>query len=106
MPSAWLRRNVFHPCEGGPLLRAIYLATLVWPISIPSLRSSPWILGAPHNGLAMLISRINRRISNSTVGLPQQRRDFLRQYDLKPARCQRMTVSGLTIVNASIVLGT
>src|ERR1700732_1831287 len=67
MPSAWLRRNVFHPCEGGPLLRAMYLATLVWPTSIPSLRSSPWILGAPHNGLAMLISRISRRISNSTV---------------------------------------
>src|SRR5215471_4287429 len=53
MPSAWLRRNVFHPCEGGPLLRTIYLATLVSPISMPSLRSSPWILGAPHNGLAM-----------------------------------------------------
>jgi hypothetical protein len=27
MPSAWLRRNVFHPCERGPLLRAKYLAT-------------------------------------------------------------------------------
>ena len=26
---------------------AIYLSTLVWPISMPSLRSSPWILGAP-----------------------------------------------------------
>src|SRR5215467_7890068 len=72
MPSAWLRRNVFHPCEGGPLLRTIYLATLVWPISMPSLRSSPWILGAPHNGLAMLISRISQRISNSTVGRPQR----------------------------------
>src|SRR6201981_491009 len=47
MPSAWLRRNVFHPCEGGPLLGAIYLATLVWPTSMPSLRSSPWILGGP-----------------------------------------------------------
>ena len=21
MPAEWLRRNVFHPCEGGPLLR-------------------------------------------------------------------------------------
>jgi hypothetical protein len=29
------------------------LATLVWPISMPSLRNSPWILGTPHNGLAM-----------------------------------------------------
>jgi hypothetical protein len=42
-------RNVFRPCEGEPLLRAIYLATLAWPISMPNLRSSPWILGAPHN---------------------------------------------------------
>jgi hypothetical protein len=72
MPSAWLRRNVFHPCEGGPLLRAIYLATLVWPISMPNFTSSPRILGAPHNGLAMLISRISRRISNGTVGRPQR----------------------------------
>ena len=47
MPSAWLRRNVFHPCDGGALLRAIYLATLVWPISIPSLRSSPYSRRSP-----------------------------------------------------------
>src|SRR5215831_1876458 len=103
MPSAWLRRNVFHRCEGGPLIRAIYLATLVWPISMPSLRSSPWILGAPHNGLAMLISRISRRISNSTVGRPQRFRDFQR---LLTPRCtkggcklddrQRMPGAGLS----------
>ena len=49
MPSAWFRRNVFHPCEGGPLLRANYLATLIRPMSMPSLRSSI-DLGAPHNG--------------------------------------------------------
>ena len=89
-----------------PLLRAIYLATLAWPISTPSLRSSPWIFGAPHNGLAMLISRISRRVSNGTVGRLQRFRDFLHQYDLKPARCQRMTVSGLTIINALMVFGT
>src|SRR6185503_8428885 len=106
IPSAWLRRNVFHPCEGGPLLRAIYLATLVWPTSMPSLRSSPWILGAPHNGLAMLISRISRRISDDTVGRPQRCRDFQRQYHLKPVRCQRMMVSGFTIVSALMVFGT
>src|ERR1700704_1685092 len=35
----------------------MYLATLVYPISMPSLSSSPWIRGAPHRGLAMLISR-------------------------------------------------
>src|ERR1700757_4326322 len=61
---------------------------------MPSLRSSPWILGAPHNGLTMLISRISRRISTGTVGRPLRRRDFQRQYSLKPARCQRITVSG------------
>jgi hypothetical protein len=86
-------------------LRAIYLATLVWPTSMPSLRSSPWILGAPHNRLAMLISRISRRISRDTVGRPQRRRDFQRQYDLKPARCQRITVAGRTIASASYSLG-
>src|SRR3984893_15292418 len=105
MPAAWLRRNVFHPCEGGALHRAIYLATLVWPTSTPSLRSSPWMRGAPHNGLATLISRINRRISNDTIGRPQRRRDFQRQYDLKPARCQRITVPGRTIASASYILG-
>src|SRR6201998_1966605 len=35
-----------------------------------SLRSSPWVRGAPHRGLAMLISRISLRISSGTVGLP------------------------------------
>ena len=105
MPSAWLRRNVLHPCDGGPLLRTIYLATLVCPTSIPSLRSSPWILGAPHNGLATLIWRMSWRISTVTVGRPQRRLDFHRQYDLNPRRCQRITVSGRTIASASYILG-
>src|SRR6478736_8988154 len=52
------------------------------------------------------ISRISRRISNGAVGRPQRCRDFQRQYDLKPARCQRMTVSGFTIVSALTVSGT
>ena len=41
IPCAWLRKNVFQPCDGGPLLRTIYLATLVCPTSIPSLSNSP-----------------------------------------------------------------
>jgi hypothetical protein len=82
-----------------------FAVSLARPTSMPSLRSSPWILGAPHNGLAILISRISRRISNGTVGRPQRRRDFQRQYDLKPARCQRITVSGRTIASASYILG-
>src|ERR1700726_2483361 len=59
----------------------------------------------PHNGLAMLISRTSRRISTATVGRPERGRDFQRQYDLNPARCQRTTVSGFTIVSAWRVLG-
>src|SRR5258705_12300266 len=46
---------------------------------MPSLRSSPWIRGAPHGGLAMLISRISRRISTGTIGRPPRRLDFQRQ---------------------------
>src|SRR5262249_36907516 len=34
---------------------------------MPSLRSSPWIRGAPQNGLARLMSRINWRISSGTL---------------------------------------
>src|SRR5258708_37200996 len=65
--------------DGGPLLLAIYLATLVCPISMPSLRSSPWIRGAPHSGLAILISRISRRISTGTIARPPRCLDFQRQ---------------------------
>src|SRR5215469_1346966 len=28
----------------------MYFATVVWPTSMPSLRSSPWMRGAPHSG--------------------------------------------------------
>src|SRR6202022_2237720 len=105
IPSAWVRRNVLHPCEGGTLLRTIYLATLVWPTSMPSLRSSPWILGAPHNGLATLIWRKSWRISTVTAGRPQRHFDFHRQYDLNPPRCQRIMVSGRTIASAPYILG-
>jgi hypothetical protein len=53
----------------------------------------------------MLISRMSRRISNGTVGRPQRRRDFQRQYNLKPARCHWITVSGRTIASASCTFG-
>ena len=53
----------------------------------------------------MLISRTNRRISSGTIGLPPRHLDFRRQYNLKPARCQRTMVSGLTIAKASQTLG-
>src|SRR5258705_11973644 len=80
------------PALGWRSLRlAMYLAALVCPISMPILRSSPWIRGAPHSELAMLISRISLRISGATVGRPPRHRDFHRQYDLNPARCHLLT---------------
>ncbi len=105
MPSAWLRRNVLQPCDGGALLRTIYLATLVCPTSIPTLSSSPWIRGAPHNGLAILICRISSRISDGTAGRPTRRLDFQRQNKRKPARCHLTTVSGRTMASASRAFG-
>src|SRR5713101_8342393 len=87
------------------LRRRIYLATLVCPTSIPSLSNSPWIRGAPHSGLAMLISRISLRTFGGTVGRPPPRLDFQRQYDLNPALCHFMTVSGFTIARAFRTVG-
>ena len=71
MSSAWLRRNVFHPCEGGTppprhILGDAGLADL--DAELEKLSMDPW----RSNGLAMLISRISRRISNGTVGRPQR----------------------------------
>jgi hypothetical protein len=66
-PVGMVTKERLPSLRGRSLLRAIYLATLVWPTSMPSLKSSPLILGAPHNGLTMLISRISRRISNDTL---------------------------------------
>jgi hypothetical protein len=63
------------------------------------------IRGAPHRELAMLISRINLRISGATAGRPPRRRDFHRQYDLNPARCHLITVSGFTIAKAPTTFG-
>src|SRR3954451_2459100 len=105
IPSAWFRRNVLQPCDGGRLCRAIYLATEVWPTSMPSLRSSPWMRGAPQKGFAELISRISCRTSRATLGLPGRRRDFQRQKMRNPARCHRTIVSGRTFVPASRTVG-
>src|SRR5882762_7843454 len=78
----------------------MYLATLDWATSKPSLSSSPWMRGAPHSGLSALIRRISARRSASICGRPPRKRDFQRQYRRKPARCHRTRVSGRTIVMA------
>src|SRR5467141_967301 len=79
MPSVWLRRKVFQPCDGGRLLFAMYFATVVCPTSMPSLSSSPWIRGAPQSGFAMLMPRMSWRMSAGVFGRPPRDRDFQRQ---------------------------
>src|ERR1700735_4535927 len=46
-----------------------------------------------------------RRQSGATIGRPPRRRDFHRQYDLNPARCHLITVSGFTIAKAPSAFG-
>src|ERR1700685_3832786 len=56
--------------------------------------------GAPHNGFAWLMFRINPRISAGTFGLPGRRRDFRVQYQAKALRCQAITLSGRTMCDS------
>jgi len=44
---AGIIRNVFQDCDGGFRPRIMYLETVDWATSNPSISSSPWILGAP-----------------------------------------------------------
>jgi len=53
----------------------------------------------------MLIWRTSWRISTVTAGRPQRCFDFHRQYDLNPARCQRIAVSRRDNCKCAIHLG-
>jgi hypothetical protein len=66
-------RKVRHPWLGGPRRLTMYLATLDCATSNPSLRSSPWMRGAPQRGFSTLICRINARAAppRSAAGLPK-----------------------------------
>ncbi len=66
--------------------------------SKPSIRSSPWILGAPHVGFSTTMRKINSRTSFGVRLRPTCVRtpESSLQYARKPVRCQRTTVSGVT----------
>src|SRR5205823_8598408 len=84
--------------EGAPSLRrrfaaaqhiSIYLLTLLSPMSMPSLSSSPWMRGAPQPGFSRHILRIRSRTSLEMTGRPGfPQRTFQVQNKRKPARCQ------------------
>ena len=78
MSGAWFRSKLRHPWLGGPHRLIKYLAT-VDASSKPSLSSSPWMRGAPHSGLSMLIRWTKARSSASICGRPPPERDFQRQ---------------------------
>src|SRR4051794_16784257 len=58
--------------------------------------------GAPHVGFSLFMRRIKSRTSPATCGRPTRfRRDRRVQNRRYPARCQKITVSGLTRMSAS-----
>jgi hypothetical protein len=70
--------------------------------SKPSMRSSPWIRGAPQAGFSETIRKMRPRTFLEIRFPPITLRAFemTRQYRAKPARCHRTTVVGLTMVRA------
>ena len=97
----WLVRKVFHVSDGSLRCLGIKRETVRSEISTPSLRSSPWIRGAPQSGLAAAMFPISLRISDLMRGRPGLfDRDNLHQYRLNRLRCHEITVSGRTITRA------
>jgi hypothetical protein len=66
----WFVRNVRQVCEGGVGRFGMRRETVRSATSNPSLRSSPWIRGAPHSGLAAAILRTSAMISAFVDGRP------------------------------------
>src|SRR5882724_12393648 len=94
----WLVRNMRHVCEGGVRRFGISRETVRSATSMPSLRSSPWILGAPHRGFAAAIFLTRAVISALTGGRPPVGRpESWVQCSRKRRRCHRRTVAGVTI---------
>src|SRR2546425_3749564 len=93
-----LSRNVRHVCDGGKRRFGISRETVRSATSRPSLRSSPWIRGAPQSGLAAAIRMTRTLISALTGGRPPVGgAESLVQCSRNRRRCQRRTVSGVTI---------
>src|SRR5207249_10517436 len=74
--------------------------------SMPSLRSSPWILGAPHRGFAATILLTRALIAASTGGGPAGGHpESMAQWRRKRRRCQLSTVAGATMTRACLQAG-
>ena len=98
MSSLWFRKNATQrfTWSGSAGSRGVYRDTVFSEMMKPSFVSSAWIRGAPKPSCA--ISRMRRRISVSMRGRPGlRRRESFAQYRRNRSRCQRATVSALTI---------
>src|SRR5256885_8608357 len=102
----WLVRNVRQVCDGEGRRFGISRETVRSATSMPSLSSSPWILGAPHRGLAAAILLTRVLIAVSTGGRPAEGRpDRVAQWRRKRRRCQLSTVAGATMTRACLQAG-
>jgi hypothetical protein len=91
--------------RGGPRRRGMTRATERCEMVNPSLRSSPWILGAPQSGLACAIFWMRALSSAPTGGRPGPLRlDFQVQKVRNPCRCQRASAALKVIHPAGVKL--
>ena len=104
MASRWLRRKVSQRLDGSGSLEARFIQRemVLSETSKPSMRSSPWIRGAPQLGFSATIWNIRSRTSFEVGLLPTGFLTFeiTLQYQRNPARCHRTTVSGVTTRSA------
>jgi hypothetical protein len=103
MSVAWLRTNVVQVWPRGRGGRAcsmyrwiVRLATLM-----SSFSNSPRMRSAPQSRLSTAIALIRAMVSAGSLGSCAVVRDFRFQNSWNPWRCQRSTVSGLTMSSAS-----
>jgi hypothetical protein len=95
-PASSFRRNTRQPGPRPSRRGNMYFATVACETFSPSLRSSPWIRGAPQRELDRLICPIKLTNAPLSGGRPGLRLPWpFRQHFQMPSRRQRNTVAGL-----------
>ena len=101
MRSRCLWRKASQRLSGSEVLGARFIQreTVRSVTSNPSMRSSPWMRGAPQVGPSATMRKMRSRTSLDVCLLPTRllTLEMNLQYSRKPARCQRTTVSGVTM---------
>ena len=102
--SRWLCRKASQRLAGSGSLGARFIQReiVLSETSKPSIRSSPWMRGAPQVEFSATIRKIRSRTSLEIRLLPtcSLTLEISFQYRRNPARCQRTTVSGVTTMRA------